>query len=242
MFQLSYFIITALTIIESPIDTYIKVTHAPSFEYYFSPENTLIVDIYNEVSGYYEGNAFPDFEGFDDILGTFTLAHEFENVTESSMAAIEYFITLSAQVVGYTLDHVYYNGDFDMHIEITLLNGNILTQDLYYFMDFSQEIQQQTTAQTYFNADDYSTRLYFEFIDTNVIYNEGYQNGADYGYIQGYNEAMSVGDSIGAFLGGIFEGLGRFLAFELVPGISIGLIVLIPIVFGVVSFVLNFWR
>ena len=77
---------------------------------------------------------------------------------------------------------------------------------------------------------------------------EGWDNGYSYGYGKGKDEGFELGlkeagnDNIMGFtalLTTVFNGIGTFLAIELIPNISIGALVLIPIVFGLILFVLG---
>ncbi len=80
-------------------------------------------------------------------------------------------------------------------------------------------------------------------------YEVGYEVGFGQGRIAGYDEGYSVGYSdglsettdknFGRLLGGLFTGIGAFLAINLLPGISIGAIIAVPIVFGIIAFILG---
>lgn len=78
-------------------------------------------------------------------------------------------------------------------------------------------------------------------------YNDGLQDGEtigeNKGYNKGYQDALddTAGNATGfkTLLFTVFTGLGEFLAIELLPGISIGVIILVPIVFGLLMFILG---
>ena len=88
-------------------------------------------------------------------------------------------------------------------------------------------------------------------------YNEGYEDGEtdgreigfNEGQIDGYNRGYSDGlantdvvDSAISLVKGVFSGLDTLLNIEIIPGLKLSIILLVPIVFGVVSFFLNLWR
>lgn len=96
----------------------------------------------------------------------------------------------------------------------------------------------------------YKTRLYDEGIE---MYEGGYNNGYDDGYFEGkqlygvgynegYNKGISESIESGGFsmiLSSMFTSVGVLLSVELLPNISIGSIVAIPIVFGVIMFIIG---
>ena len=67
----------------------------------------------------------------------------------------------------------------------------------------------------------------------------GYNEGKEYGYNEGYIEGTKEVSRFPTLLRNAFEGVGGFLGIELLPGISIGAIIAIPIVFGVIAFILG---
>ena len=92
----------------------------------------------------------------------------------------------------------------------------------------------------------------------NVGYSDGYNDGVDVGRVYGYNEGYSVGRSEGYNIGyndginaqledkdfthllkSVFIGIGSFLGINLLPGISIGALIAVPIVFGIISFIIG---
>ncbi len=73
-------------------------------------------------------------------------------------------------------------------------------------------------------------------------YDYGYDNGFDLGYNDGYQTAINDGSAdfgLTAMLSGLFVGLGSLLSIELLPNISIGMIIAVPIVFGIIAFILG---
>ncbi len=86
-------------------------------------------------------------------------------------------------------------------------------------------------------------------------YNVGYDNGKEYGidfgrkhwynvgyeagYNNGFNEGIKENWEFSRFLKSIFAGIGSFLGINLLPGISIGAIIAVPIIFGIIAFILG---
>lgn len=76
-------------------------------------------------------------------------------------------------------------------------------------------------------------------------YENGFKQGKDEGYTSGkshgYNEGLAETDAIGfnALLTTIFVGLGGFLSINILPNISIGAIIAVPIVFGLIYFIIG---
>ncbi len=70
---------------------------------------------------------------------------------------------------------------------------------------------------------------------------EGYQLGKDEGYELGKADgiALSSDYSFAGLIGQVFVGLGSLLAINLLPGISLGAIVAVPVVFGIIAFILG---
>ena len=69
-------------------------------------------------------------------------------------------------------------------------------------------------------------------------YNFGWDEGYDYGYDKGILENLETG-GFGLILKQVFIGIGSFLGIQLLPGISIGAIIAVPIVFGIIAFILG---
>lgn len=73
-------------------------------------------------------------------------------------------------------------------------------------------------------------------------YQEGYIDGHEYGYNSGYNKGISENMETGGFglmLKQVFTSVGSFLEIELLPGIPFGAIIAVPIVFGIIAFILG---
>lgn len=74
---------------------------------------------------------------------------------------------------------------------------------------------------------------------------DGYDRGLDVGYNQGKNDGYSLGlvdnpnNNFGSLITTILLGVGSVLGIELLPNITIGAIIAVPIVFGIIAFVLG---
>lgn len=76
----------------------------------------------------------------------------------------------------------------------------------------------------------------------NEGYDIGYNEGYDLGYSNGYNKGISENMETGGFglmLKQVFASVGSFLEIELLPGIPFGAIIAVPIVFGIIAFILG---
>lgn len=73
-------------------------------------------------------------------------------------------------------------------------------------------------------------------------FTRGYNNGYSVGYDKGYNKGISENFETGGFglmLKQVFTSVGSFLEIELLPGIPFSAIIAVPIVFGIISFILG---
>ena len=75
-------------------------------------------------------------------------------------------------------------------------------------------------------------------------YNEGYGKGYNAGYKKGKNEAVMEQLDLFGYLQALFgeQGLGRLLKLELLPGVSLGAVIMIPLAFWLVSFIMRWFR
>ena len=67
---------------------------------------------------------------------------------------------------------------------------------------------------------------------------QGYNEGYNRGYNAGINEQLEDRD-FASLLRSVFIAIGAFLGINLLPGISIGAIIAVPIVFGIIAFILG---
>lgn len=75
-------------------------------------------------------------------------------------------------------------------------------------------------------------------------YREAYDEAYDRGYKQGKNEAVMDQLDLFGYLQALFgeQGLGRLLKLELLPGVSLGAVIMIPLAFFLVSFIMRWFR
>ena len=75
-------------------------------------------------------------------------------------------------------------------------------------------------------------------------YNEAYDEAYNKGYKKGKNEAVMEDLDLFGYLQALFgeQGLGRLLKLELLPGVSLGAVIMIPLAFFLVSFIMRWFR
>lgn len=75
-------------------------------------------------------------------------------------------------------------------------------------------------------------------------YQRGYNDGYNDGYTTGFNDGTFAELDIFAYLQALFgdQGLGRLLKIELLPGVSLGAVIMIPLMFFIVSFILRWFN
>lgn len=86
----------------------------------------------------------------------------------------------------------------------------------------------------------YQATYSFNTIVSKLV-NASTQEAFNSGYTAGFNEGAKTISATG-WLGGIFRSIGDFLAIEILPGLSFGLIVSVPLCLGLISLILVFWR
>ena len=183
----------------------------------------------------------------DYILDTITYENYNATITipEPLQENTTIFFKIFISNFTYQITNTYCNYYYDYHFLIGLDIGNTYNEYSYYgYNNCYREISYNSNAAGQFGYTRILSQIiiFDSYIQFENGYNSGYIDGYNSGEIDGYNKAMEFGESIGAMLTGIFEGIGAFLAVEFVPGVSFGLLALIPIVFGVVAFIMNFWR
>lgn len=114
------------------------------------------------------------------------------------------------------------------------------------------DIYQQAWSDAYdYGYDEGVTEGYYIHYDN--IFDYGYDDGLIVGYDEGYDEGYGVGYGVGyndgvatnsdfsftGLLTQIFLGVGSVLGIELLPNITIGALVAVPIVFGIIYFILG---
>lgn len=73
---------------------------------------------------------------------------------------------------------------------------------------------------------------------------QGYNEGYRIGYNKGINEGVMGQLDLFGYLQALFgeQGLGRLLKLELLPGVSLGAVIMIPLAFFLVSFIMRWFR
>lgn len=133
-------------------------------------------------------------------------------------------------------------GDYGSGDDITVLSdygeNNKSRFNWFYYKDFDT------------NIDDY-WRGYGDGLNDgyNDGLTDGYDNGKTDGIAEGYRDGYAQGlidgslsgddYSFAGLLGQVFIGLGSLLAINLLPGISLGAIIAVPVVFGIIAFILG---
>lgn len=84
---------------------------------------------------------------------------------------------------------------------------------------------------------------YFDGLDAG--YDDGFRKGNDKGFADGFREGEQEGIRLASdntfygIIAQVFAGLGSFLSIQLLPGISFGAILAVPLVFGIISFIIG---
>lgn len=80
--------------------------------------------------------------------------------------------------------------------------------------------------------------------EKNNSYNEGYEQGYDEGHLDGLEQGRAEKDSYGIspFVQSIFNGFGTMLSVEIFPHIKIWYVIGIPLIFGIVKFVIGWFK
>jgi hypothetical protein len=80
------------------------------------------------------------------------------------------------------------------------------------------------------------------YVGYDLGYDDGLGDGDDLGYDRGYQKAIDDGSAefgLPTLLSSLFVGLGSLLSIQLLPNISIGMIIAVPVVFGIIAFILG---
>jgi len=152
---------------------------------------------------------------------------------------------------------LFYGDDYEININsdfgIRLIDRFDLYWDIYFYNSFDND-------DNYFVAYDYnyiinlSDSLSRDILDS---YNTGFRNGKDKGLEEGQSEAssywyyegfregkeeglrLSTDHSFYSIISQVFSGIGTFLAIELLPNITFGAIFAVPLVFGIIFFIIG---
>ena len=162
------------------------------------------------------------------------------NFQFGNLSEYGYTIYLDFSSYGNNYRHlIYYGANPDYpytHQYVFATNdANILNNSIYLPPFTSMGVYLTSTTNTSFDA------IYFE----KHSITQGMAGYGNENYNEGYNEGYTTAyDEFGNFdwLSSLFTTMGDLLAIEILPGITIGLILLIPIVFGVLRFIMGLFR
>ena len=75
-------------------------------------------------------------------------------------------------------------------------------------------------------------------------FNDGYEEGHNNGYLEGLEQGRADNDSYGIapFVQSIFNGFGNMLSVEIFPSIKLWYLIGIPLIFGIVRFVIGWFK
>lgn len=152
----------------------------------------------------------------------------------SKYPIVLYFDSSSSTLGGYPL-YFYYNGRGQQFYQA--MSGTALS--LIYLPPFSVIRLSNQNTLTYLNA------IYCDVISPTATFQDYEDYITDEAFNSGYNDGYTTAyDEFGNFdwLSSLFTTMGDLLAIEILPGITIGLILLIPIVFGVLRFIMGLFR
>lgn len=195
------------------------------------------------------GEYFPSsvvFENFDDVYHLAVLfdSYNLETLNITNNNWIYYF---------------QFNGDFAVNSQITVVNL-YRNQEVFpshfswtYYGDLSSnEFYQLGYADGSANGydigyeDGYSNGFDLGYESgSGYGYDIGYQDGSNDGYDLGYDYGYQKGIDVASdntfygIIAQVFTGLGAFLSIELLPNITFGAILAVPLVFGIISFIIG---
>jgi len=166
------------------------------------------------------------------VGSVYALSADFENASFQQLNVVSNSWTFDFKIYG-----DFYTGDY-----ISVLSNYGVDNNSYfewfYYKDFNTDIDDYWRGYGDGLNDGYYDGYDYGYDDG---YGDAYDLGYDYGYDDGYNQAFDDNENFNftSLLAQIFMGLGSLLAIELLPGISIGAIIAVPIVFGIIAFIIG---
>lgn len=170
-------------------------------------------------------------------------------------ATYDYFIFHFGDNLSRTL--YYDNGkksiDINTDVGVRIIDRNHLDWMMYFYNSFDND-------DDYFIAYDYNYIINLkDSLSRDILdsYNTGFRNGKDKGFEDGKNEASSYwyyeglregkeegmrlasDNTFYGLIAQVFSGIGTFLAIELLPNITFGAIFAVPLVFGIIFFIIG---
>lgn len=154
--------------------------------------------------------------------------------------------------------NLYYDGgnryiNVKTDVGVRIIDRNHLDWMIYFSDSFDND-------DDYFIAYDYNYIMNLnDSLSRDILdaYNTGFRNGKDKGFADGVSEAssywyyegfregkdegirLSSDNTFYGLIAQVFVGIGTFLAIELLPNITIGAIVAVPLVFGIIFFIIG---
>jgi len=190
--------------------------------------------------------------GSNNTVGTVQkINFTFDNQTNNDYAL---FLDLSSTNLGPAGYNLTYNlNSYYAHATVTLFSTNLSTLQKIYLPAFtSLNINRSTSSQEYFDA------WYLQDLGVSASYTEGYldgdadgfEDGFDLGYENGLEDGYQDGlealedSTTGLFdiLGNVFGAVGTIFEIYILPGINIGMLVFIPLIFTLLLFILKILR
>lgn len=156
----------------------------------------------------------------------------------------------------YRILSVYYEYETDYDFDTGLINHFVFNQSYVYFTKtgYDYYFTDQGLPNNFYNV---SYDYYYDkgYEDARSDFGQyfppgspngfdgwyGYQDGYDYGFDIGFDNGIEATSdySFAGLLGQVFIGLGSLLAINLLPGISLGAIIAVPVVFGIIAFIIG---
>ena len=160
----------------------------------------------------------------------YIVRYDLDNIVIEDLNRLEYF--LISRLDGYNYLHTIFQrgtGRFSYEIEDIETYDDSTT--IYIRLSVPKFALIETYGELNINRFIGEDSAFYVYYDMSNLYDEGFNTG----YIEGTKESSKFP----SLLRNAFEGVGGFLGIELLPGISIGAIIAIPIVFGVIAFILG---
>lgn len=131
-------------------------------------------------------------------------------------------------------DYIYFMSVGD---GILVIDGVLISNDWYDMVYYSYSIIQTS----YSEIDGAYIKGVGDARDTYGIYFNGSWRSAEWYGNYRYNQGLTETDATGfnSLLVTVFSGLGSLLAIEILPNIYIGAIIAVPLVFGIIAFILG---
>lgn len=131
-----------------------------------------------------------------------------------------------------------YNFGYQLGYDDGYADGETAGYNSGYNTGYNAGLADNTTAYNHGYDDGYADGYRYGVV---YGYDDGYETGYNVGFTEGQAGATPVSKTIG-IISSIFAGIGEVLAVELFPGFTIGILILVPLFFGVLGLILWIWR